>query len=698
MARELEQDLTIIRTDQETAEGAPLGVLEAALVLVCLCWLLPGTWISATIDSVLVCVITIFGISREAAHNASYGIGILSLTGLLTAYAHGRAVRSALSPQATRLAGAMALFSGLYLADFFFSTAKYFDYAERCWSFFALAPFFVVILYCNSVQTMRLVRTIALITGLRAALAVWVLLAQQRHIVLPFTGSGAESGSALPDAPCALYLLGAALCAVLGASAEKSWMRKTYAACSAANLIALAYTYSGPGWFGLALALCIVLVARLWLQDSVKTQRLMIPIALILLSITAVAIAGWERQHIGAMYAQIIKAHPLVGSGLATHDSLLSTAVTQESGGASPSAIERSPLYLVIWAEFGAIGFALLLFACYRFWQFCCGIIRGAESEARSWNERTGAIIGIAAGSIAVAVAALVDTPILRFNRVPDTLALALLLGAACGLDRKVLPSEHAATTLVRPRFRRAGWAVVAVGAVSLAWIGASAALLVHRASPILAHYVPELTHPPFTNIPLPLPGAVSDALVAMEDRNFYAHHGVDWEALHRTLRKDVRGEVPVQGGSTITMQAVRYVMLPYDKTPARKLAQIVLALRLERRLSKQQILTLYFNSVTFGVHTAGLQSAALTYFEKQPENLSLGEIAFLVGTISHPPSSIKEVTPEFARQRADAVLDHMEPMFEEKYGQQTFEQARRAELHFAWQKLPRSGCPERLK
>jgi membrane peptidoglycan carboxypeptidase len=202
---------------------------------------------------------------------------------------------------------------------------------------------------------------------------------------------------------------------------------------------------------------------------------------------------------------------------------------------------------------------------------------------------------------------------------------------------------------------------------------------------PTLDHYVAELSHLPLYADNHQVTDRITDALVAAEDRNFYTHHGVDWEAVRRSANEDVRSMSFSHGGSTITMQTVRYTMLPYSKTPARKIAQTVLALRLERRLSKQQILRLYFDSVSFGLHTAGLESAAKTYFNKRPEKLTLAECAFLVGAISHPPATTAQVTPEYAHARTDTVLAHMEPLFAGKYDADEFEQARQGALHFAW-------------
>ena len=222
-------------------------------------------------------------------------------------------------------------------------------------------------------------------------------------------------------------------------------------------------------------------------------------------------------------------------------------------------------------------------------------------------------------------------------------------------------------------RWRRLRFAFIgAAGAVSLscAWVCGVASLLFHKLPrPVLDHYaIAELASPSQVARSARIPHMMSDALIAVEDRNFALHHGVDWQALRRALREDVQSLSYSHGGSTITMQAVRYIALPYDKAIARKVAEIELAMDLVREVPKPEILLLYFDSVSFGLHAAGLESAAKIYFNKRPERLSLAECAFLVGAISHPPAYTSQVTPEFAKARVWPVLAHMESLSRDKY------------------------------
>jgi hypothetical protein len=123
-----------------------------------------------------------------------------------------------------------------------------------------------------------------------------------------------------------------------------------------------------------------------------------------------------------------------------------------------------------------------------------------------------------------------------------------------------------------------------------------------------------------------------------MEDGNFYGHHGVDFEAVQRALRADIAAGRVVQGGSTITQQLAKNLFLTNDRTVWRKTQELFLALALERRFTKAQIVTLYVNSIDYGMGQHGITAAARYYFHTTPDRLTLAQGAVLVGLISSPP------------------------------------------------------------
>ena len=148
------------------------------------------------------------------------------------------------------------------------------------------------------------------------------------------------------------------------------------------------------------------------------------------------------------------------------------------------------------------------------------------------------------------------------------------------------------------------------------------------------------------------------DAIVVIEDRRFYDHHGIDLEAIARAAVMNLaEGEV-VEGGSTITQQLVKNLYVGDEDSFARKYDEAALAWQLEDRLSKEQILTRYLNTVYFGQGAYGAQAAARTYFGVDADELSLSQSAVLAG-LDHGAQPLRSRTlrPVSARGRRDVVL-----------------------------------------
>jgi len=156
------------------------------------------------------------------------------------------------------------------------------------------------------------------------------------------------------------------------------------------------------------------------------------------------------------------------------------------------------------------------------------------------------------------------------------------------------------------------------------------------------------------------LPDYVPKAFVAVEDRRFYSHHGVDPLGILRAVIHDVLHRGPSQGGSTITQQLAKNLFLTQERTVSRKLQEIVLALWLEHKFSKTQILELYLNRVYFGAGAYGVEAAAQRYFGKSARQLTLGEAAMLAGLVRSPSRLAPSRNPDGAARRARVVLADM--------------------------------------
>ncbi len=152
----------------------------------------------------------------------------------------------------------------------------------------------------------------------------------------------------------------------------------------------------------------------------------------------------------------------------------------------------------------------------------------------------------------------------------------------------------------------------------------------------------------------------MKQAIVAIEDKRFYEHRGVDVHGIMRAVWQDVRNQRVVEGGSTITQQFVKNTYVKSQRSISRKLKEAALAWQLEQRWSKDRILTAYLNTIYFGNGAYGVQQAALTYFHHPAEHLGLAEAALLAGIPSDPARYDPVANPKAARERRDIVLRQM--------------------------------------
>ncbi|MBP7648866.1 MAG: transglycosylase domain-containing protein [Phenylobacterium sp.] len=156
------------------------------------------------------------------------------------------------------------------------------------------------------------------------------------------------------------------------------------------------------------------------------------------------------------------------------------------------------------------------------------------------------------------------------------------------------------------------------------------------------------------------LPKYVSGAFVSIEDRRFYSHMGIDPKAIARALNANAKAGGVAEGGSTITQQLAKNAFLSNKRTLRRKAQEAIIALYLEARLSKDEILSRYLSSVYFGDGAFGLRAAARHYFDKPPESLTIGEAAMLAGLVKAPSRLAPTENLEGARERMRVVLGAM--------------------------------------
>src|ERR1700761_6828947 len=156
------------------------------------------------------------------------------------------------------------------------------------------------------------------------------------------------------------------------------------------------------------------------------------------------------------------------------------------------------------------------------------------------------------------------------------------------------------------------------------------------------------------------LPPYLPKAFIAIEDRRFYSHFGIDPWGILRAAVTNVLHHGVSQGGSTLTQQLAKNLFLTQERTFARKLQEVELALWLERKHSKNELLELYLNRVYFGSGAYGVEAAAQRYFGKSAKNVTLAEAAMLAGLVKSPSRLAPNRNPEGAEKRAQTVLAAM--------------------------------------
>ncbi|RXJ80287.1 penicillin-binding protein 1A [Arcobacter sp. F2176] len=159
------------------------------------------------------------------------------------------------------------------------------------------------------------------------------------------------------------------------------------------------------------------------------------------------------------------------------------------------------------------------------------------------------------------------------------------------------------------------------------------------------------------------IPPRVIEALLAIEDTQFFEHGGVNLDAISRALIKDIKAGKLVEGASTLTQQLVKTVLLTREKKLIRKIKEALLSIRVEQVLTKEEILERYFNQVYFGHGYFGIRTAALGYFKKELYQLSLKEIAILVGLPKAPSFYDPTRNLKFSLARANQVVNRLKTL-----------------------------------
>src|SRR6266404_5578305 len=172
------------------------------------------------------------------------------------------------------------------------------------------------------------------------------------------------------------------------------------------------------------------------------------------------------------------------------------------------------------------------------------------------------------------------------------------------------------------------------------------------------------------------------DALLAREDTRFFEHGGIDWRGIARALVRDIMSGSAKEGASSITQQLARNSLPLGGRTLSRKVLEAMVALRIEKDFTKQQILELYVNRIYFGSGCYGVETASLAYFGKHASELNLPEAALLAGLIRSPNRFSPLKNPEGAALQRDAVLDRLAELKKISAAQATQAKSARVDAH----------------
>src|SRR5690625_5000177 len=159
------------------------------------------------------------------------------------------------------------------------------------------------------------------------------------------------------------------------------------------------------------------------------------------------------------------------------------------------------------------------------------------------------------------------------------------------------------------------------------------------------------------------IPEHVQEAFIAVEDRRFYSHSGVDFRSILRAIYRDIITRSKAEGASTLTQQLAKNLFLTNDKSWLRKTIEVMIALYLEREYTKDEILEMYLNVVYFGQGQYGIEAAANKYFYKSVEDLTIEEGALLAGILKAPNGYSPIEHEDKAKQRRNLVLQTMSEM-----------------------------------
>jgi len=567
------------------------------------------------------------------------------------------------STTAKLLSGAFLSFALLILADFFTSSSQLYPFGDQA-RYLLLATFALVFAVRANAHWWRILMvTLLACVILQSVYAVSLYAAgvntfTSTSVTIPrATGT---LGDLNPNYLYPLCLMGALLLTPFAAHTDRLSLRLIYWPAMGILVTALVLTFSRAAAMGLV-------AGFVWLayeERRNKRYRALAAAAVLVMvsvfsvrSVAAPQHCGTDRTALGRIQiwrvsGKIIRDNWLLGVGYGEYQNAQARRMDSKLAKFNPMNVEAKNQALTMIASHGVLGAAVFLLFVYAVWSACRS---SREEDLAPWERRMKQ--GVRLAGIGILTAGLTDTPLYAYNRFPATFVWLVCMGFLLHLELRNRPPsgerKHGRA------FRTVALAAMALAVLGTGSIAALGAMDAYRASRTFDAKMDAVrAEPPFVSM-AHVPKAMGDCVIANEDYFFYEHRGYSLVDMHRALRVNIRAGRVKQGGSTITQQLAKNLFFANGRTVRRKVAELIMAVELERRLKKAEILELYLNTIDYGLGARGVGPAARRYFGKDASRLTDAECALLAGLVSRPPKD--ELAPDRARAALNLTLSRLE-------------------------------------
>ncbi len=543
-------------------------------------------------------------------------------------------------------------FASVLVLDSLVSSAAKYPYALQTQHILLIAFIILFAAKADSSWWRFLLAAVIACALVQSVCAIVLYITRESVFVSPGIGYRASGAWFGPNRLCYICMAASLLLIPLAIAEERPVPRLIYWLSAAVALTAMLLTFTRSGVLGFFVGASYLA----WAEKHNK-KYVFLPILglLILIAVSlgrstpeTTGMIGVDRSALGRVQiwrvsVRMIADHWLFGVGHTAYFGRLAAYSDAKLDEYHPSDPEAKNLFLTMGSEHGILGLWSVALFIYAVW----AVGRGKERDAfASWEWRL--IQGIKATGAATLATSFVDTPFYAEGQFTMTFMWLLCVGFLLhlALSKTSLAPEYRLSMILR----RVG---IAVAALPILGFGALTSVGVLDARQALRSQHERVAASrqggSFVSIDQ-VPNELTQAVISSEDWRFHRHNGFSLVDMHRALRVNIRSGRVRQGGSTITQQLAKNLFFTHDRALRRKVAELIVAVEMERRLGKDEILELYLNTIDFGMEDKrGVTMAAEHYFGKEVSRLTDAECALLAALIPYAPR--KTISPEHAEQ-----------------------------------------------